>query len=293
MKHQILITKKLTILTGDFHPSIDNEASDLEEDDDDSSLDSCDEEEELSADESSSDLENTFGNDKNDIGQVIGRPMHVEHPGISAPVGSNFSAEKKAKLIAEKEKAELRLRKMEESFKKDEDLEEEEDIDDDKKKKVIRSSSLIRKRRRKSTQNNNNDGDPSLKDLSSLWSDLNDDESSDTNKPKNSPKNKRKRKNVNYEEELEDSGLEDEESEDEESEKDKNKKEKSNNNRKRERCWLCTFSTHPLAKQVSSYVSASVSSVDTFHMASQIKVFFLFFIVFLSLTFLTYPKKTE
>lgn len=240
-------------------------------------MDSCDEEEVLS-DESSSDLENTFGNDKN-IGQVIGRPMHVEHPGISAPVGSNFSAEKKAKLIAEKEKAELRLRKMEE------DLDEEEE---DEKKKVGRSSNLIRKRRRKSTQKND-DGDPSLKDLSSLWSDLND-ETSETNE-KNSPKNiKRKRKDVNYEEEL-DSELEEESDEEE---KNNSQKSKNNNNRKRERCWLCTFSTHPLAKQVSSYVSASVSSVDTFHMASQIKVIFLFFIVFLSLNFLTYIyKKTE
>lgn len=39
----------------------------------------------------------------------------------------------------------------------------------------------------------------------------------------------------------------------------------------RERCWLCTFSTHAVARHVSAYVAANVSTVDTLHMASQIK----------------------
>lgn len=41
--------------------------------------------------------------------------------------------------------------------------------------------------------------------------------------------------------------------------------------RAREKCWLCTFSTHTLAKQVTSFVCSSVANMDTLHMAAQIK----------------------
>lgn len=38
-----------------------------------------------------------------------------------------------------------------------------------------------------------------------------------------------------------------------------------------EKCWLCTFALHPRAKALNAFIMANVNTMDTVHMAAQIK----------------------
>lgn len=43
------------------------------------------------------------------------------------------------------------------------------------------------------------------------------------------------------------------------------------NDRDKEKCWLCTFCTHPHAKRITQFICNNIGTMDTLHMASQIK----------------------
>ena len=170
--------------------------------------------------------------------QILGRTMHREY-GTAVPVASVYAG--RNNLGRNKTKAAVTANDDDQG----EDLGFEEDDDEDAEEDAELETRRggRSKKRTKICQQKTKRADPSLKDLDGLWDD-------DENENEENPGK----------------GGEDDDPPD-----GPPPAQDAAIARSGERCWLCTFSSHPLSKQIHNYVGASVATVDTLHMASQIK----------------------